>query len=475
MNHAAPPPLAVDLDGTLVLGDTLHESLLVLLRRNPLYLFLLPLWLLGGKAGFKREIARRAIPDPADLAYNQPLLEWLREQCGQRPIVLCSAADAGVADAVAGYVGLFDEVIASDGTRNLAGATKADVLAMRFGDKGFDYAGNSHVDIAVWQRARRAIVVNASPSTERSAQLGGNVAKMIPGAPGNVWTWMRALRLHQWVKNLLVFLPLLGAHLFFDSQAIWQTTLAFLAFSLCASAVYLINDLIDLPADRSHPRKRHRPFAAGHLPIAAGLALVPALLLAALLLALCLPERFALVLAGYFLLTLAYTFRLKRVEIVDVIVLAMLYTARIIAGAVAIPVAASFWLLAFIMFLFLSLALIKRYTELVVARDSGREEAFGRTYRIDDLPLIGALGIAAGYLSVLVLALYVNNSGESTELYAQPKMLWLLCPMLLYWISRAWMLTHRGRMHDDPLLFAVRDPVSLVILLLTAAVAWAAL
>jgi 4-hydroxybenzoate polyprenyltransferase len=466
VNDVPLPPLAVDMDGTVVLGDTLHESLLVLLRRNPLYLFALPAWLLGGKARFKREIARRALPAPADLAYNRPLLDWLRDQRGRRELILCTAADAGIAHAVAGHLDLFDTVLASDGERNLDGERKAALLVERHGEQGFDYAGNGAVDVAIWRHARRAIVVNASAGTERAARAAATVEHVLPAAPAGPRAWLRALRLHQWIKNLLVFVPLLTAHLALDPQSVLHSTLAFTAFGLCASSVYLLNDLLDLPSDRAHPRKRNRPFAAGQLSLLAGLALAPLLLAAAFALAaLALPGRFVLALAGYYLLTLAYSLALKRVEMLDVVVLAALYTARIVAGTFALAIALSFWLLAFSMFLFLSLALVKRYTELAVMREQGLTQAAGRGYRTDDLPMLGALGAAAGYLSVLVLALYINSANSHT-LYGQPKALWLLCPLLLYWISRVWLLTQRGRMHDDPLLFALRDPVSLAVLAL---------
>lgn len=462
MNGQSLPPLAVDLDGTLVLSDTLHESLIALLRRNPLYLFAMPFWLLGGKARFKREIAQRILPPPESLPYNQPLLEWLRGQRDSREIVLCTAADAAIARAIAGHVGCFDTVIASDGERNLSGEAKAETLVERYGAHGFDYAGNDRIDLAVWSKARRAIVVNASPATEHAARRIADVTDVMPRKPVRLWTWVRALRLHQWAKNLLVFVPLLSAHMVMDPTSVERALLAFLAFGLCASSVYLLNDLVDLPLDRAHPRKRHRPFAAGELSPLTGLVLAPILLATAFVIALWLPERFLFVLAGYYLLTFAYSFRLKRVEMLDVIVLAALYTARIIAGAAAIAVPLSFWLLAFSMFLFLSLALIKRFTELALMRDNGLASAAGRGYRIDDLSLLGTLGVSSGYLSVLVLALYIN-SRDSEALYHHPKMLWLLCPLLLYWISRSWSLTYRGRMHDDPLLFALKDPASLVV------------
>lgn len=463
-------PLAVDLDGTLVLGDTLHESLLAALRRNPFLLLAMPLWLLRGKAAFKRELARRVLPDPERLAWNLPFLAWLRGQQGRREIVLCTAADAGIARAVADHAGLFDDVLASDGSRNLSGACKGEVLVARYGERGFDYAGNARIDLAVWRHARRAVVVNAGTPLAEAAGRLVPVDAALPGPRVSPLTWARALRLHQWAKNLLVLVPLLTAHLLFEPAAVRQGLLAFLAFGLCASSVYLLNDLVDLPADRAHPRKRLRPFAAGELPLLAGLSLVPLLLAAAFALAvLTLPPRFVLALAAYWLLTAAYTFVLKRIEMVDVVVLAMLYTARIIAGTFALTVPLSFWLLAFSMFLFLSLALVKRHTELGVMARAGRDGADGRGYRVSDLPMLGAMGIGSGLGAVLVLALYVNSpTGE--QLYSQPKALWLLCPLLLYWIGRVWLLTHRGRMHDDPMLFALRDRTSQAVLLAGLAV-----
>ena len=456
------PPLIVDMDGTLVLSDTLHESLVTLLRRNPLYVLVLPFWLLGGKARFKHEVARRVLPDVQSLPYNEPLLAWLRDQRGTREIVLCTAANGVLAHAVATHTDVFDTVLASDGERNLSGKEKTHALTERYGERGFDYAANDKRDRSVWSAARHAIVVNAPRAVEHAARKHATVDRVFPRERRGFMIWARALRLHQWAKNLLIFVPLLMAHLAYDRALVMQALLAFVAFGLCASSVYVLNDLIDLPADRAHPRKRFRPFAAGRLPLMAGFVLAPTLLVLAFCLAALLPERFVWVLIGYYLLTLAYSLRLKRVEMLDVVVLAALYTARIIAGGVATNIPLSFWLLAFSMFLFLSLALVKRHTELTVMRANGVTAAAGRGYRIDDLPLLGALGGASGFLAVLVLALYIN-SRDSERLYDHPQLLWLLCPLLLYWISRMWLLTFRGRMHDDPLMFALRDPASLLV------------
>jgi 4-hydroxybenzoate polyprenyltransferase/phosphoserine phosphatase len=462
-------PLCVDLDGTLVRSDLFVESALGLVRRNPLYALRFGVWLLRGKAALKREVAIRSDVDVALLPYESRVVDWLRGEASQRRRVLCTASDQKFADAVAAHVGDFDEVLASNGERNLAGANKAETLCARFGERGFDYAGNAAPDLEVWRHARRAIVVNASPALARKAGHAAPVERVF-AREGSRWrVWIKALRLHQWLKNMLVFLPLMASHRLFDVNAVVLSMLAFVCFGLCASGVYLLNDLLDLESDRNHPRKRLRPFAAGTLPLAAGLIAAPMLTLAAFALALDVAPKFALVLLGYYLLTLAYSFALKRIAMLDTVVLAALYTVRIIAGTVVIHAALSFWLLAFSMFLFLSLAMIKRYTELHTLLQHGRNRTDGRGYEVDDLGLIQSLGCASGYLAVLVLALYINSTA-SEALYRHQQVLWLLCPLLLYWISRIWLKTHRGLMHDDPVIFALTDRVSRFVLALCAVV-----
>ncbi|MFO1517289.1 MAG: UbiA family prenyltransferase [Lysobacterales bacterium] len=470
----SPPPLCVDLDGTLLRTDLLLESVLALLRRQPAWALALPLWLLRGRAHLKRQIAARVELDPALLPYDERVLDWLRGERAHRALVLCTAADARLASGVGDHLALFDAVIASDGARNLAGAHKAQALAERYGSRGFDYAGNESRDLAVWRQARRAVVVNAAPGLAAAAAAACEVEREFPRQDAGLRGWIRALRLHQWLKNLLVFLPLLAAHHALDLAALGRAGLAFLAFGLCASGVYLLNDLLDLDADRRHPRKRLRPFAAGTLPLQHGLVAAPLLTFGAFALALWLAPRFALVLGGYYTLTLAYSLLLKRIVMLDVVVLAALYTVRIVAGGVATSTPLSFWLLAFSMFLFLSLAMLKRYTELRGLLQQGRQQASGRGYDVEDLPLLQSLGGASGYLAVLVLALYIN-SAASEALYHHPQVLWLLCPLLLYWVSRAWVIAHRDAMHDDPLVFAARDRVSWLVLALAAGATLAAL
>lgn len=457
--------LCVDLDGTLVRSDLLYESVLALLARNPLYVFLLPFWLLRGKAALKDEIARRVALDPSALPYDERLLRLL-EDSPARPRVLCTASNIRFAEAVAAHVGLFDQVLGSDATTNLSGRRKAQALVERFGERGFDYVGNAAVDLHIWRSARQAWVVNGSRGLAGRAAKLCEVAQHFPSAGGGFRHWIKAIRVHQWLKNVLVFLPLLASHRFTELQAAGNAALAFLAFGLCASGVYVLNDLLDLPADRRHPRKRLRPFAAGTLPLVHGLAAAPLLALAGFALALAINPWFALVLCGYYATTLAYSLRLKRLVMVDVVVLAALYTARIIGGAAAIGSGLSFWLLAFSMFLFLSLAMLKRYTELATMLAAGKTSASGRGYAVEDLPLVQSLGAASGYLAVLVFALYIN-SPESLALYEHPQVLWLICPLLLYWISRAWVVAHRGGMNDDPVVFAVTDRVSRIVLVLS--------
>jgi 4-hydroxybenzoate polyprenyltransferase/phosphoserine phosphatase len=454
-------PLCVDLDGTLIHTDLLLESFLLLVKRNPLYLLMIPLWLLQGKAHLKRQIAMRVQMNSAALPYTKPLLEWLRHQRELgRPLWLVTASDERLARPVADHLQLFDGVMASDGQANLAGGGKARALVAAFGEKGFDYAGNHAVDLKVWPHARRGIVVNGGGRLEAAAQEVVDVEHIVPGRKGIAKPVLKALRVHQWAKNALIFVPVLAAHQILQGPSLWQALLAFLAFSLCASSVYLLNDMLDLEADRQHHSKCERPFAAGRVSLMFGLVAAPLLLVFAALIALSLPLKFAGVLLAYYLATLAYSFGVKKIVMVDVLALAGLYTVRIVAGAAACSIPLSFWLLLFAGFIFLSLALVKRYAELHVMRQQGKLKAKGRGYQVEDLALLQSLGAASGYLSVLVLALYLN-SPDVARMYSQPKLVWGLVPVMLYWISRIWMETYRGRMHDDPLVYAMKDPMSL--------------
>ncbi|MDG4554653.1 MAG: UbiA family prenyltransferase [Candidatus Competibacter sp.] len=465
----SPPPLCIDLDGTLLNSDLLLEAALIQIKQAPRSMPCWPRWLAGGKANFKAEIAARVDLDIDTLPYNPDLLAWLREQRQRgRKLVLVTASHRKFAEQVAHHLGLFEEVLATDGDRNLAGSRKAEALVARYGEQGFDYAGNAAVDLAVWKHARRALVVNAPPSVAARARAVCAVERVFDSNESPWRHWGKALRLHQWLKNLLIFVPLAAGHAWNQPATLALALLAFVSFGLCASSVYLLNDLLDLGSDRRHPRKRQRPFAAGKLPILQGVIAIPLLLIAAFGLSLPInPPAFTAALATYYVFTLAYSLRLKQTLMLDVIVLAGLYTLRIVAGAAAANLMPSFWLLAFSMFLFLSLALVKRYAELQTLREQGELSASGRGYHVDDLGILQSLGTAAGYLAVLVLALYVNSE-TSRALYGQPMVIWLLCPALLYWISRVWLLAHRGEMHDDPIVFALTDSHSRYMLLACA-------
>jgi 4-hydroxybenzoate polyprenyltransferase/limonene-1,2-epoxide hydrolase len=473
-----PAPLVVDLDGTLLRADTLHESALRFAGTAPWRALALPFWLARGKAHLKRRLAEHVELAVGRLPANDALVAWLREQrAAGRRLVLCTAADRAVADAVAARFGIFDEVIASDGTTNLDGPRKADALVRRFGPRGFDYAGNAAVDLAVWRHARRAVVVGSERLGARAAGVAEVERRFDPRA-GGPRDWVRALRLHQWAKNLLVVLPLLASHLAVaEPLRLLDAAVAFLAFGLCASSVYILNDLIDLDSDRAHPRKRRRPFASGALPAHRGIAASLLLVAAAFAVGSFTRPAFLAWLATYLALTLYYTFVLKRKILVDALALAALYTLRILAGGAAVGVWPGFWLLALSLFLFLSLAFAKRYSELGLVLDRGGDAAHGRDYRTTDLPLIESFGVVSGFAAVIVLALYMN--GESVaRLYASESIVWLTVPILLYWVTRVWVKAHRGELHDDPVVFALTDGLSLlsigafVAVLAVASYAW---
>lgn len=470
-------PLVIDLDGTLIRSDVLIESGFAYLKAAPHRFYKPLLWLAReGKPGLKSRLADATNVDVAVLPYDAKVLEWLKaERESGRPLILATASHERYAQAISAHLGLFDKTFASNESVNLSAHKKREKLVAEYGEKGFDYAGNSHDDIAVWQSADRAYVVNPSSGVERAARKIGNVERVIESRPPSAKTWARSLRLHQWLKNLLIFVPLLAGHKLSSPDLAFAAIVAFLTFGLCASSVYLLNDLLDLEDDRHHPVKRKRPLASGALPLTWGLALFPVLLVGSFAMAwFFLPWRFSVVLLGYYALTLAYSMFLKRQVMVDVVVLAMLYTIRIIAGTAAVGALLTFWLLAFSMFIFLSLALVKRYAELHSMKARGLVKTRGRGYVASDLPLISSLGTASGYLAVLVLALYIQDA-KTASMYRHPQVIWLACPLLLYWVSRTWIIAHRGLMHDDPIVFAARDRISLAVVVLCGLVFWAAI
>lgn len=470
-------PLCVDCDGTLIQTDLLFESFLLLLKSHFLQALCVPFWLLTrGKAWTKLRIASLVTIDVTLLPYSSDVLAYIEQaRSAGRTTVLATASAQVYAEAIANHLGCFDLVLATNeqDACNLSAATKAARLEALYGAGGYEYVGNSADDLPVWKSAGRIAVANASASVLHNARQLGEIHLVAEAPFSQLRAAVKSMRPHQWLKNLLVFIPLALAHRLTDVALLQQALLAFLCYGLCASSVYLLNDMLDIEADRAHHRKKNRPFASGALPIPTGaLLLVASLAASALLLAL-LPWHFAVMMALYYITTLAYSFRLKRQVIVDIMLLSGLYTLRILAGSAATGVVSSFWLLSFSIFIFLSLALVKRYAEMMQVARKAKRTTSGRGYSVDDLVVLLALGAASGFGAVQVLALYIN-SPEVRELYAQPKVLWLIMPLMLYWISRVWLKTHRGEMHDDPVVFAAKDWQSLFIGAIVAAVAFSA-
>ncbi|HEV2605907.1 MAG TPA: UbiA family prenyltransferase [Microvirga sp.] len=469
-----PRPLVVDLDGTLVASDLLIETAFSELGRRPQSLVDMARALSQGKAALKHRLAEPADFDAAILPYDPAVLDLIEDAKAQgRPVYLASASNRRLVEEVANHLGLFTGWFASDETTNLAGAAKARLLVDTFGERGFDYVGNDSADFPVWEKAARAFAIRTPAGvTRRLARSGFDVEHLTHQRP--TWrTWAKLLRVHQYAKNALVFVPLLTSHLF-TVEAFGQALLAFLAFSLCASSVYILNDLVDLKDDRGHRTKCRRPLACGAIPLIHGVAAAPLLLIGALGLAAAVSWPFLAVLIGYFALTTAYSFALKRMMLIDVITLAGLYSVRVIGGAVAVDVVASKWLLGFCMMIFMALALIKRYVELAARRDAGLSDPTSRDYRLSDLDIVAALAAAAGFNAVTVLALYIS-SDDVNALYTHPAVLWLVGPLLIYWIARALMLASRREMDDDPVVFALKDRTSLVTIGLAAVVVLAAI
>lgn len=461
-------PLIVDLDGTLLRTDLLYESFLLLVKEKPWTLLLMPFWLLlGGKAFLKRQIARRVDLDVGTLPLNRPLLDWvLRQRMQGRTVAIVSAADQTLVDKVAGDLGFFHDAIGSDGTTNLSGRRKLDAIVDRFGPD-FTYCGDAVTDIHVWEGCRSAVLVGRGVGLVKRLSPEVMVHERFEAVSADWRTWARALRMHQWAKNGLVFVPLLLSAQFTQIDMLMQVALGALILSLVASATYLLNDLLDLADDRQHRTKCKRPFASGDLPVASGLMAIPVLAVLVGALLLLMPAAFAGVTALYLTVTLAYSFRLKRVAILDLFVLAFLFTLRILAGITAIGAVLSPWLLTFSMFFFLSLAAMKRYTECSALQERGKTATPGRGYRAGDHPWLLAMGAASGFCSALVFFLFLVEPGSPARTYATPEALWFICIVLGYWLSSAWLTTLRGQMNDDPVLFALRDRQSRLLGVLT--------
>lgn len=449
-------PLVVDLDGTLTPTDTLVEMVLRLVKESPVVLLLLPLWLFRGIAHFKYQVARRASFSAASLPYRAELLDYLcRQKAGGRRLILATAAHQSIATAVADHLGLFDQVLASSVDQNLKGERKLAAIHQQVG-ADFSYAGDSIADLPIWRAARAAVLVGVSPTVSRIVAQNTTIELELPRQRPGLKIWVKGLRLHQWLKNLLVLVPLLTAFSFLNTRSVLIAAMAFFAFSFAASATYVVNDLLDLDSDRVHPRKRARAFACCAINIVDGFLMAFVLMVAAFAVAIFVGKAFTAVLLAYVVSTTFYTLRLKEYVLIDVLTLAVLYTMRIVAGSVAIGVSMSSWLLAFSVFIFLSLALVKRCSELVSLNMAGRSAAKGRDYRISDLVILWPLGVSSAISAVVIFGLFINAS-VTQERYATPEVLWMVALGLIYWLTRLWIKTARGEMHDDPIIYAIKN------------------
>ncbi|MEX1112352.1 MAG: UbiA family prenyltransferase [Candidatus Andersenbacteria bacterium] len=455
-------PLCIDIDGTLTYTDTLVEAYITWLKRSPWAAIKAWLYIRDGRAQFKRAVAKHSSINVALLPYNEELITWLKEQKKQgRRLILTTASDKLIAQDIADHLGFIDEVIGSNGVDNLSGHGKRKVLVRRFGDRGFDYAGNAPADLRVWPAARKIIVVNTGPWVRRKAEEIGHVSKQFLRQTGrfDIKVFLHELRVHQWVKNLLIFLPLLTAHAFTDMSLLLNALFAFFAFSLTASCVYLFNDLMDLESDREHLTKRHRPLAAGTLPIDIAVFTLLGMPALSLLIALLLPWSFLGLLGLYVIINVAYSLLLKSIPFVDVFVLASLYVLRVFAGSAATGIPTSIWLFIFAAFIFLSLALVKRTSELYNLEKQGKTQAVGRGYKVQHRKLLTNVGIGSSVISLIVLGFY-TTSPAVTPLYATPLLLLLLIPIFAIWLARIWRFTLHGSMNEDPIVFAAHDTMS---------------
>jgi len=473
MQQAERTVLCVDLDGTLVATDLLWESLVSALRRSPWIALAVPFWLLRGRAHLKQRLAKASSIDYATLPYRKSVLAFVEGEFQRgRPVVLATAADEQLAAGVSAHLGMFCAVIASDGVTNLKGGAKAAQLVRQFGSRNFDYVGNSRADIPCWKSAAVGMTAafNGFSSIANVQQLPTEEDRR----PSTVRSVFRALRTYQWLKNVLIFVPALAAHQF-TLRTIGDVGLAFVCLSLGASGGYVLNDLLDVTSDRQHRRKRLRPFAAGDLSLSAGFLMVlGAWLLAFSLAVAALPAAFIVALAVYVITTTVYSVRLKRVPVVDVMVLAGLYVLRVIAGGAATDIPVSTWLLAFTLFVSLSLAFLKRFIEVRAQSNAAPPQIPGRGYVIYDAAWLQSIGMTCAYMASLILAIYVNDP-KTSHLYSRPERLLLVCPVLLFWTTRTWLKAHRGEMHDDPVIGIALDPTTYAVAAISALIVVAAL
>jgi 4-hydroxybenzoate polyprenyltransferase len=461
-------PLFVDLDGTLVSTDTLWESLLLFIKKYPLKTHKLIKWFFLGKAKFKTHLSEYVVPNSEVLPYNSLVLDYIsREKKSGREIYLVTASSQKIADTIAKKCDVFEAAIGTDGRTNRKGTNKLSAVKQLIGKREFDYIGNSYSDLKIWKEAHTALICSKNERLNRRLyKENENVIKIKPNKNTTIKHWIKALRTYQWSKNILVFLALFMSHRIFEANLFIKSVIAFFSFSFTASAVYILNDLLDLETDRKHPLKKHRPFADGKISIMSGVIAVPVLIILSFLIAVPFSHYlFVLILFAYLITTTAYSIYLKEIFIVDVILLGALYTLRILAGGFATDIQVSSWLLGFSGFFFLSLAFMKRYTDLVLFKKNDQVELFGRGYQIEDMDIVQKFGIASGFISLLILAMYITSE-QVLVLYTQPLLLWIAIPIILYWLMNMWIATNRGKMTEDPIIYAVKDRNSYIVFFL---------
>jgi len=474
-NSISEPTLYVDLDGTVIKTDILYESILLLLKKNFFQALLIPFWLLKGKANLKHQLAQRVNIPVELLPLNTEFHDYLQKEVERgRNIVLISASNSMPVRQVSDHLGLFIDAMGSDEDHNLKSKNKVTRILQLNPEMGFSYAGNSRDDIPVWAEAAEVILVNCEKSLTESLSRDAQSLQHFDAPKSVPKKFWQAMRPHQWLKNALVFLPLILSHQLNEANLLGLACVAFLSFSFVASSVYLLNDMLDLNSDRQHRSKKQRPFASGELSLMYGYVGAPLLLALGFAIALLLPADFFRVLIAYWLMTTLYSLLLKSLFLIDVLTLASLYTWRIIAGSAAISVVTTYYLLAFSFFLFLGLAMVKRYTEFLNLRSQGKSSIEGRGYDVENLEILATLGGGTSLVAVAVFAFYIN-APATTELYSNPLILWSICPLLLYLLWRIWTLARRGELDEDPVLFAITDHRSQIIAALCGLIIWLAI
>ncbi|WP_373999499.1 UbiA family prenyltransferase [Bdellovibrio bacteriovorus] len=453
-----------DLDDCLIKTDLLYEQWLVLLKSKPLIFLKSPIWLFKGRSFFKTKLSEHAPITANLLPYRDEVLRFLKASKADKnnKLILASASPEAWVSDISSHVGLFEHTLGSSAELNLKGTNKYKAIRAAIGDNAFTYIGDHAADIEIWKHCSKVVAVNPSPNLKSKIASLAKPTEVITDSKKAAWKLaIKQIRPHQWIKNVLVFLPSFAGHKLLDVENIQNALLAFAGFSFAASFVYVLNDLLDLKADRNHHTKKRRPFASGDLPIKWGLLLLPALLAGCGIMAALLPVDFAIWISVYLILNLAYSLYLKQSVVVDIIILSMMYTLRIFAGSAATSVPISEWLLSFSTLFFFSLACVKRYTEII--RSKNKITLDGRGYRQVDYSMVQSLGVGSGLISILIILLYLQ-SNDVRALYSNPQNLWFATPVLLFWISRVWILTNRDEIHDDPVVFAVKDKISWICL-----------